>query len=236
MGRFWPNNRLLTQALAASMTLHLLFALLIPRLTWSAAATNIETITFVKLMTIRVQTPRPRVREVPAAAPLRAAAPRIAPLTHARARVAKVQKPVREPKRVVRVVAAAPVTASSASPGGLSAVQAAAAGTPAAPVTAPPPEVATATRHGVGGYMPLGVEQPIPVLDPAVAAALRKLNVHVTLLVTVGPDGRTKSVDFNPPIDTSIETQIRTMLAAASWDPAVCGAGIACEGRATIRL
>jgi hypothetical protein len=32
------------------------------------------------------------------------------------------------------------------------------------------------------------------------------------------------------------KSRIQSLLADASWDPAVCGGGIACEGTATIRL
>jgi pyruvate/2-oxoglutarate dehydrogenase complex dihydrolipoamide acyltransferase (E2) component len=234
MGTFWPSNRLLTQALAASLLLHLLVALLLPRLTWSAGSATIETISFVHLMAIEVQTPRPKIREIPAAAPQRAAAPHIARVVQARPK--PVQVPAhRVPPRHIALRAAAP-SIGVTRPGAVSQTEAQSTSTPAAPVTAPPPEVATATRHDTGGFMPLGAQQPNPVLDPSVFGALQKLRVHVTLIVTVGPDGRTENIDFQPPIDSSIEAQIRTMLASAAWDPAVCGAGVACEGQATIKL
>jgi hypothetical protein len=87
-----------------------------------------------------------------------------------------------------------------------------------------------------GGYLPFGAEQPTPVLDPAVRKQLDALDAHVTLVVTVGDDGRTTSVVFTPPIDASIENHIRALLADANWDPAVCGGGVSCEGQATIKL
>jgi hypothetical protein len=65
---------------------------------------------------------------------------------------------------------------------------------------------------------------------------LDALGTHVTVLVMVGEDGRTESVYFDPPIDPQLENRIRTLLADATWDPAVCGGGVACEGRATIKL
>jgi hypothetical protein len=83
--------------------------------------------------------------------------------------------------------------------------------------------------------MPLGVSDT-PVLDPSVRKALLALGVHVRLTITVDSAGRTKNVAFQPPLDASVEEQIRTLLASASWDPAVCGGGMTCEGQATITL
>ncbi len=90
--------------------------------------------------------------------------------------------------------------------------------------------------HRPSGYLPFGAEQPDPVLDPNIVRQLSALGVHVTLVVTVGDDGRTESVAFQPPLDPSLEGRIRSLLADANWDPAVCGGGVACEGHATIKL
>jgi hypothetical protein len=234
MGTFWPNNRLLTQALVASLVLHLLIALVIPVMTWSASSTTVETISFVHLMHITVATPKPKIREVAATAPHYARVLHIAPIAHVRPRPMRIKR-VHVAVRPIATAAAAPYVAPAV-PGG-TAQQRGQPGTPAAPVTAPPQqEVANATKHDVGGYMPLGASEPDPVLDPAVRQALAKLGVHVTLLVTVDAAGKTESVDFQPPLNQSVEDQIRTMLANASWDPAQCGGGVACEGRATIKL
>ena len=81
-----------------------------------------------------------------------------------------------------------------------------------------------------------GAEQPDPVLDPGVRNQLDALGAHVTLAVTVGEDGRTENIVFNPPIDPNVESRIRSLLADASWDPAVCGGGVSCEAQATIKL
>jgi hypothetical protein len=111
--------------------------------------------------------------------------------------------------------------------------------TNAAPNVTPSPaarEVASVGRQQVGGYLPFGAEQPDPVLDPNVRKQLDALGAHVTILVMVGEDGRTESVFFDPAIDPQIENRIRALLSDASWDPAVCGGGVACEGRATIKL
>jgi hypothetical protein len=96
--------------------------------------------------------------------------------------------------------------------------------------------VAPPAHQSVGGMMPLGANEPVPVLDPSVQKSLAALGVHVTLTVTVDVNGRTKDVIFTPPVDPQIEEKIRAMLASASWDPAVCGAGLACEAAATIKL
>jgi hypothetical protein len=87
-----------------------------------------------------------------------------------------------------------------------------------------------------GGVLPLGAAQE-PILDPSVRSQLQKrVNVHVTLLVTVGEDGKTKHITFQPPVDAQIEQEIESILAAANWDAAVCGGGVSCEGVATIKL
>jgi hypothetical protein len=74
------------------------------------------------------------------------------------------------------------------------------------------------------------------VLDPDVRKQLDGMGAHVTLTVTVGEDGRTENVAFDPPIDPQLEARIRSLLADATWDPAVCGGGVACEASATIKL
>ena len=74
------------------------------------------------------------------------------------------------------------------------------------------------------------------MLDPGVRKQLETLGTHVTLVVTVGNDGRTESVTFDPRLDPALENRIRSLLADASWDPAVCGGGVACEATATIKL
>jgi hypothetical protein len=87
-----------------------------------------------------------------------------------------------------------------------------------------------------GGVSPFGAEQP-PILDPRVKTALQqRFNVHVLLIITVGEDGKTKKIEFHPPLDDATQRQIQTLLANATWDAAVCGGGVSCEGVATIRL
>ncbi|MBV9232469.1 MAG: hypothetical protein JO030_00385, partial [Candidatus Eremiobacteraeota bacterium] len=107
------------------------------------------------------------------------------------------------------------------------------------PEVTPSPQaraVASVGTHHLSGYMPFGAQQPDPVLDPDVKKQLDALGVHVTLFVTVGDDGRTENVAFTPSLDPATESRIRSLLADASWDPAVCGGGVSCEGHATIKL
>jgi hypothetical protein len=84
--------------------------------------------------------------------------------------------------------------------------------------------------------MPFGADEPDPVLDPKSLKQLQALGVHVTLVVTVGDDGKTKRVDFHPPLDPQIEAQVRALLVAANWDPAYCGGGIPCQKDTNITL
>jgi hypothetical protein len=128
-----------------------------------------------------------------------------------------------------------PLYARPAASAQLSTHQAAAAPSPAPATTVAPRSVAGGGASDRGGVLPLGAMQD-PVLDPSVRAQLAKLAVHVTLIVTVGEDGHTKRVEFQPPLDTQTEQTIESMLASANWDAAVCGGGVSCEGTATIKL
>ncbi len=227
-------DRLLIQALLVSLAFHLIGAYFVPTIAWlRGEAPSIETLAFVHVTHIAVVTPRPAVH------PPAAVAPKRAPIVHI-ARSRPHQAPAKAPHRVQQIAATnnsrAPVVASQETPGSVGA-RTQATGAPVAPATPQQEQVAsTQTRENVGGYMPFGAQQPDPVLDPSVFKALAALKIHTTLTVTVGEDGKTKSVSFDPPVDSAVETQIRSMLADASWDPAVCGGGVACEGRTTIKL
>jgi hypothetical protein len=220
------------QATLASVSIHVLAALAIPALAWTAStATPVETVSFTRILHIEVSPPRA------AQPPPRAIAPR------------HNEKPTINFASHMHVVAAVhhraspePVVATDA-PGApaVGAVQRAGTGTAdsdAPPNVTPSPAAREVASVGVqqGGYLPFGAEQPDPVLDPGVRKQLEALGTHVMLIVTVGNDGRTESVAFDPPVDPQLETRIRSLLADASWDPAVCGGGVACEARATIRL
>ncbi len=115
-------------------------------------------------------------------------------------------------------------------------VQRSSAATPQPQATTDPHPMEGSGTADRGGVLPLGAQQD-PVLDPTVRSQLQKrIGVHVTLLVTVGEDGHTKHVAFQPPIDPQIEREVEAILADANWDAAVCGGGVDCEGLATIRL
>jgi len=228
MGHAVSSNRLLYRALLASLALHLVLLTLIPPLANLESAQNVELLSFVRIQTVRIATPVPRPEQ-------RAAAPARALLAVASAASAPV--PIRRPvnERITRPSqqqAGAPVVASAVRSGGVTAEPS----TAAVPASAAPENAPDETsRQPVGGYEPLGVNDT-PVLDPAVRKALLALGVHVTLTITVDGSGHTKHVAFAPPLDPSAEQQIQALLAAASWDPAVCGGGMTCEGQATITL
>lgn len=221
-------------ATVASVAIHVAVALAIPALAWTASTmTPVETISFTHILRIQVVPPRAPAPPPRAVAPHVNVKPSINFANHVHV-VAAIPRRHESPT---------PVSASNAAAApAAGAVQRAGTGTSdstAAPNVTPSPatrSVASVGQHQVGGYLPFGAEQPEPVLDPSVRKQLDALGVHVTVLVMVGEDGRTENVYFDPSIDPQVENHIRTLLADASWDPAVCGGGVACEGRATIKL
>lgn len=229
MGHAVSHNSLLYRALLASLALHLVLLALIPPLAHFEGAQNVELLSFVRIATVRISTPVPRPEQL-AAAPVRAAVPI---LSSAHARAAARRPSSHASTRPSQQQAAAPIVTSAVLSGGVTTQP---SGT-AAPPTAAPQNASgeTASRQAVGGFEPLGVNDT-PVLDPSVRKALAALGVHVTLTITVDGSGHTKHVAFSPTLDPSVEQQIQTLLASASWDPAVCGGGMPCEGQATITL
>jgi hypothetical protein len=222
------------RATLASVGIHLLAALAIPALVWTSA-TNVpvETISFSHVL--RIQIVRPRTVQPPprAAAPQHSVTPRLT-FTKNLHLIARSPSRHASPHRPVATDApAAPAVATVPQAGEVKNGGAAAPNVTPSPLTR---TVASEGAHQAGGYLPFGAEQPVPVLDPSVRKQLDGLNVHVTLVVTVGDDGRTQNIEFAPPLDPQIETRIRSMLADASWDPAVCGGGVSCSGVATIKL
>jgi hypothetical protein len=110
---------------------------------------------------------------------------------------------------------------------------------PAAAVASPAPSstsLVTIVHTSTLGSFPFGAEQAHPVIDGWSMGELRATGAHTTLVVTVGDDGHIKSVEFRPDIDRGAESRIESVLQNAHWDPAVCGGGIPCEGRATITI
>jgi hypothetical protein len=229
MGTVRPN-RLLYRALLASFALHLVLLAFIPPLASIEGGQNVELLSFMRIQTVHIERPKPKVLPpakaevagpVPITSHVLSHAIALRPVPHARISAApheQVAPVVGQPQSgSVAQATSQPIVAASATPG-----------------TAE--QSNNASRQAVGGYMPLGADEPTPVLDPAVRKALVALGVHVTLTIDVDSSGHTKSIDFQPPLDTNIENQIRSLLASAQWDAAVCGAGMTCEAQATIRL
>jgi hypothetical protein len=222
------------RATLASVAIHVLVALAIPALAWTASSgARVETVSFTHILHIRLTSPRTERAQPRALAPQHKARPQITFSS-------SVHLIATTPRRHA---SPAPMVATNA-PGApaIAAVQHAGEANSngnAAPNATPSPAeraVASAGTRQTGGYLPFGAEQPDPVLDPTVLKQLDALGIHVTLFVTVGEDGRTQTIVFQPPLDPQIESRIRSLLADANWDPAVCGGGVSCEGRATIKL
>ncbi len=216
--------RYMGRATMASVALHLLLALLVPVLAWTAtSAPDVYTVSFTSITHITIALPRaarPVARPIPRVTPPPTSArvqPAPRPMPHA------VIAPPRLPSAIVRAAPPVPRVVATAS---------------AAPLASTTPQVrmVASEQHADTGLMPFGALQPDPVLDPNVLSQLRSLRVHVTLTVTVGDDGRTQHVSFAPPLDDATEAQIQALLASASWDPAYCGGGLPCAGQAVITL
>ena len=249
LGRTWDGNRLLWRAIVASLGLHLLLALFLPVWTMqvSAGLQPIEAVSFARLMRVQIQ--RPAAQSLPAAVQqTQHRAPKVSFARTKAELTAPSRKPISRPTAQAgpagtvaaapRLVAAhnAPLYARPAAVADVSTQQAPPAPSPRPETTLSERAVAGNGSSDTGGMMPFTAGQP-PTLDPAVLAQLQKrFTVHVTLIVTVGEDGHTKSVVFQPPIDTQTEDAIRALLADANWDAAVCGGGVSCTGQATIKL
>lgn len=222
------------RATLASLGFHALAALLIPALAWTmTSAQPVETITFTRVAHIQIERREPQHPQPRAAAPHRNNAVTISEASRVELAHSAPHRVSSPPPAIAYRESTAPATAQVARAGN---------GTEAgevAPVSSASPEtraVSGTVGRDTGGYMPFGAEQPDPILDPGIRKQLASLGVHVTLLVTVGEDGKTKRVAFEPDVDPQLESRIETLLADASWDPAVCGGGVSCEGRATIKL
>ncbi len=232
MGALWPRDRILNLALLASLALHLVVAYLIPSLTsFTGEGPSVETISFARIVHLIRTNPHLVIRKQMAAAPVHAVRPQHTPLTQ-RAGPHRVAPRPREHQQ-----SRAPVAATV--PQTTLAVQEQSTQSPAPVAPSPPVQQqtqSTQTRYQTSGYMPLGVTQAVPVLDPDILKSLEALGVHITLIVCVGEDGRTRAVSFQPDVTPAVENEIRSLLASASWDPAICGAGMACAATATIKL
>jgi hypothetical protein len=243
------GNRLLWQALAASVGAHLLLALFLPVWTAqvSAGLQPVEAISFAPIVRIKLQ--RPAAKSLPAAVPRTTHRAAVVSFVHSKAELAAPKhKPAARPRshtgasgRIAaapRLIAAhqAPLYARPAASADISTQQAAPAPTPQPQASQSEYAVNGSGENDRGGMLPFGGTQP-PTLDPAVRAQLQqRFGVHVTLVVTVDEDGHTKTVDFQPPLDAQTEHAIEALLANANWDAAVCGGGVTCQGVATIKL
>lgn len=215
------QQRLMGIALGGSLLLHAICAFLIPPLTSRPSLDPVETISFARVrplqivhhpVAVRKATPRPT---------------RVAHTVLTTIGPGPAQQPHEPPIQAARVASVAIAQAVVGKPSPMPQPT-----TPAtvAQQTAPP------AQPVAGGYMPFGADEPDPVLDPKSLKQLQALGVHVTLIVTVGDDGKTKSVDFHPPLGPQLEAQVRALLVAANWDPAYCGGGVPCQKDASITL
>ncbi len=230
----WAQLRPMAGSSLASLLMHVGVAMLIPAFAWlPSSAPPIETISFVHISHIEInERPAPHPQPRPVARTFRPV-PVINLATHVELARLERHRKASPPPAVPREISAAPAVADDQQIG-----HGTSSGEPAPQATDSPAAraVASVGTHDVGGYLPFGAEQPDPVLDPGIRKQLTALGVHVTLVVTVNENGKTQNIAIDPPVDPQTRKQIESLLADASWDPAVCGGGIACEGRAVIRL
>ena len=223
------RNRRLNRSFLISLAIHIGIALVFPAMiVMNAGDSPIETISFAKLIHIRISTPRPVAHRVQAVAPVKAPVVKIAP--------SRVTSKAAAPGRI-----AAKTGSTSAVPNVGAVIKDGAANarvdaTPAVAATAGAVTTAEAPSRTTGGNYGFGVEQPVPILDSAVLNQLKSLSIHATIVVTVDENGRTKNVAFKTTLDPDVEARIRALLATATWDAATCGGGIGCQADATITL
>jgi hypothetical protein len=229
------TNARMGRATLASVGIHVLVALAIPALAWTeSTAPRVETVSFTHIVRVEIKPPK-AVQPPPRAVAPRHSSKAIVNFAH-HARLVSAT-PRRHAPSAPAIVSNAPVAPDVAA---VPRTGTGNADTNAMPNATPSPAIrevaSTGARPQPGGYLPFGAQQPDPVLDPDVRKQLGALGAHVTLIVTVGEDGHTENVTFQPPIDPQLETRIRSLLADASWDPAVCGGGVSCEAQTTIKL
>ncbi len=212
----------MSAAFAASLALHLVLIALLPSLVAvRSRRPSVATIAFAQVA--RIELARARRSPQPARSPVPAHPRPVAPAP-ASIRPARHRAPVASAPIALAIAPASPSPAPSATPG------------PAATASPAPVRLASTERLDRGGYMPFGASQREPVLDDRTARRLRALALHATMRVRVDGNGHIVALSFTPPIDAASRARILALLADASWDPAVCGGGIACTGETTIRL
>ena len=242
-------------ALAGSLLFHALFLAFLMQyavVTHENSLDSIETISFEKIQHVTMQR-----KHVPAASRAAAVVARTPQSTHIKKpSAAHAAKPSPPPSTKSRFAKSPQPPGSQAQPialaqqvGSPGPEVAKPAQTAAAPVSSPAPaaqdkreqrqQVATTTgtTNGGGNGIFLSNDEQAPVLDANASSELkRRFRMNLTLIVLVSDDGKTKDIQFQPPASADIEKQIRDLLASAHWDAAQCGGGIACEGKATIKL
>ena len=177
------------RATIGSVAIHVVAAISIPALAWTIAESPpVETDqlyrishgsrSFGRILRAASPAPPPRITSV---------RPRLT-FTHHVALVKVRQSPQAARVPLATNMPAAPAVASVQRAGDSSARGDAAPAPSASPAER---DVASTDAHQAGGYLPFGAEVPTPVLDPAVRKQLDALGTHVTLIVTVGDDGRT---------------------------------------------
>ena len=90
MGTVAPRNRLIYRALLASLALHLMLLAFIPPFASIAGGQNVELLSFVRIQTVRIQTPKPKPQP-PAKAAVQGAVRSSRTRTHRRSRCAPFQ-------------------------------------------------------------------------------------------------------------------------------------------------
>lgn len=242
------DGRLLRRAIAWSLAAHVLFALLLPlRAPDQTSGYRVETFALARNTRIAMQrapAKRSQARPHLPRRAVRTAPSKVRPELQARTRRPQAQRPTALARGKPAISPGATSVAKAANVSG----QVAAAPAPlpdarrpgaaASPLASPQPAPTNPAPAEPAGVMPFGAALPEPVLDPHVRAELARRfgTSHATLTVTVGDDGRTKDVRIAPPLDRTTENAIRSLLAAATWDAAVCGGGVACEAQAVIKL
>ncbi|MBV8688994.1 MAG: hypothetical protein JOZ59_02700 [Candidatus Eremiobacteraeota bacterium] len=252
--RRWKENARFRLAFYISLALHAVAALLFPALAPvpAPAPETLTTISYQRVQRVALQS-RPTAPHATAALSAkrvvlpkivrsRATAPaRKAPALKPRRHAAAKPTPGAIAQRRTFTVGAPSASPVPSTPAPV-AVTKTAAPSIAAPSSAPAPaqqrrEIPNA--HGSGARSGIGMfgEVQDPALEkPVMDQLMRRFKLNLTLIVTVGDDGRTKQIEFHPPVTPVVENQIRSLLVDANWDPALCGGGIACEGKATIKL
>ncbi|HEY5340936.1 MAG TPA: hypothetical protein VIK27_07915 [Candidatus Aquilonibacter sp.] len=223
------RRRLLGIALAGSLLLHALCALLMPSLAANPGLTAVQTVSFVRarrIDVVRHDLPPRRSTVAPHSVAGIALSPQR--IGH-RQKSHTAEVAPRELSALVTPAAPAQISAWGDPHAGV-------ASSSPAPAPAVQAQSTPSANPAAGGFMPFGADEPDPVIDPKSLAQLHALGVHVILTVTVGDDGKTKIVNFHPPLDPQLESQVRAVLLAANWDPAYCGGGVPCQKDTNITL